>query len=408
MLRMSSVSFAMANLPPELVDEIIDHVHDDCLALAACALTAPSWTHRARSHLFHTVALRHERSFRHFKTLLEHSPTIAQYPRNLFIDESWNGFEFRNCRNGSSERPWVADALEVLGTRLAGVRSLRVMLHPHLLTDRFNIRMLLNQHFTRVTELFLSDCAFTASDHLLACIEARPGLRRLSLSHVYPTGPMDGALRLPHLEQFEVDYKSCSRTVLVWLLREPDNLRGLRVLQLNNACGDVELITRFLSRVGPSLQHLRLQVGYEWNKLCGKRATVTHNNNPALISLLHIDHLSLSGCTQLQSVTVDILAAEPGGLDLRQLVETIRAPALRQVIIKLSFLHAGAKIGNLDWRLLSPALAHPEFAVLEEVRVVTTRRLSYLGERSTAAYLKKVTKDTAVSRLLRVSKDFAQ
>lgn len=263
----------MFRIPPELVDAIIDELHNDRASLATCSLASSSWTPRARYHLFRTIALRSERSFRQFQALLDLTPKIALYPRNLFINESWNSYEFRSCQGkaGSlAERPWVADAIELLGPRLASVRSLRIMLHPHLLTDRFGIRGMLNQHFMHVSELLLADCAFTAPEHLLQCIEARPRLRLLSLSHVYSAAPVDAALRLPNLEHLEIDCKSCSHMVLAWLLHEPENLRRLRVLQLTNICGDGDLIPRFLAQVGPSLQHLQLQIGYGWRELCGK------------------------------------------------------------------------------------------------------------------------------------------
>ncbi|KAF7795349.1 hypothetical protein EIP86_006506 [Pleurotus ostreatoroseus] len=48
-------------LPQELVDTIIDLLAaaDDRTALGACALTSRRWTHRARTHLHHTLTLRH-------------------------------------------------------------------------------------------------------------------------------------------------------------------------------------------------------------------------------------------------------------------------------------------------------------------------------------------------------------
>ncbi|XP_006457220.1 hypothetical protein AGABI2DRAFT_123088 [Agaricus bisporus var. bisporus H97] len=44
-------------LPQELVDTVIDHLHADRAALAACALVCQSWLHTSRQHLFATISL---------------------------------------------------------------------------------------------------------------------------------------------------------------------------------------------------------------------------------------------------------------------------------------------------------------------------------------------------------------
>ena len=45
----------MQHLPQELVDYIIDYLHDDKSALASCACTHPTWVDTARHHLFKSV-----------------------------------------------------------------------------------------------------------------------------------------------------------------------------------------------------------------------------------------------------------------------------------------------------------------------------------------------------------------
>ena len=42
-------------LPPELLDHIIDHLHDDPTTLKACCVVAKSWVPRTQSHLFARV-----------------------------------------------------------------------------------------------------------------------------------------------------------------------------------------------------------------------------------------------------------------------------------------------------------------------------------------------------------------
>ena len=43
--------------PPEIHDQIVDHLHDDPVALGACCLVSKSWVPRTRMHLFTNVKL---------------------------------------------------------------------------------------------------------------------------------------------------------------------------------------------------------------------------------------------------------------------------------------------------------------------------------------------------------------
>ena len=44
-----------SSLPPEILDLIVDQLHDDPVALKACCVTSKSWIHRTRKHLFACV-----------------------------------------------------------------------------------------------------------------------------------------------------------------------------------------------------------------------------------------------------------------------------------------------------------------------------------------------------------------
>ena len=43
------------NVPPEICDLIIDHLHDDPDTLRACSLVSKTWIHRSREHLFNEI-----------------------------------------------------------------------------------------------------------------------------------------------------------------------------------------------------------------------------------------------------------------------------------------------------------------------------------------------------------------
>jgi len=47
-----------SRLPQEMIDAIIDHLHNDKLTLKACSLVCTTWTHPARLHLFARLTLK--------------------------------------------------------------------------------------------------------------------------------------------------------------------------------------------------------------------------------------------------------------------------------------------------------------------------------------------------------------
>jgi hypothetical protein len=75
-----------AGLPQEILDIIIDFLHDDKQSLDACSRVAQAWLHPARFHLFHRLTLR-PRMFVLAARLFSHSPATAEYVRELRIEE---------------------------------------------------------------------------------------------------------------------------------------------------------------------------------------------------------------------------------------------------------------------------------------------------------------------------------
>ena len=75
------------SLPPEILDSIIDHLHNDSTALKGCCVVSKSWIHRTRSHLFARVEFRAPKS--HFelwkKTFPDPPISPAHHTRHLSI-----------------------------------------------------------------------------------------------------------------------------------------------------------------------------------------------------------------------------------------------------------------------------------------------------------------------------------
>jgi len=73
-------------LPPELVDRIIDFLHDEPKALAACSLVARSWTTTSRYHRFSWVRLTSNEDWAKFDRLIKISPSMSAHMRGVTID----------------------------------------------------------------------------------------------------------------------------------------------------------------------------------------------------------------------------------------------------------------------------------------------------------------------------------
>ncbi|KAF8478336.1 hypothetical protein JB92DRAFT_3280461 [Gautieria morchelliformis] len=72
-------------LPGEMIDQVIDHLHDDPPSLRACCLTCRAWAPSARFHIFHDIVSDAERA----DGLAEHletSPHISPLVRSLTIN----------------------------------------------------------------------------------------------------------------------------------------------------------------------------------------------------------------------------------------------------------------------------------------------------------------------------------
>ncbi|KAI4522993.1 hypothetical protein K525DRAFT_255067 [Schizophyllum commune Loenen D] len=82
-------------LPQELIDDIVDQLHDDPAALRACCLAGASFLDMARTYLFHAISLSPIRGgakrCAQLQALLESNPALAGYIRHLRLVEDTGG-----------------------------------------------------------------------------------------------------------------------------------------------------------------------------------------------------------------------------------------------------------------------------------------------------------------------------
>jgi hypothetical protein len=85
----------MVQLPQELVDWVIDYLHDDPDELYACSLVCRDWLPSSRYHKFGTILLQSSITA---PESFETCPIAAEYVRNLVIIGS-KLLDFPNCIN---------------------------------------------------------------------------------------------------------------------------------------------------------------------------------------------------------------------------------------------------------------------------------------------------------------------
>jgi len=84
----SKTKRAKQELPPELVDRIIDFLYDEPNALAACSRVARSWTATSKYHQFSSAKLISNKDWTKFDHLIEISPKMINTMRRVTTDFS--------------------------------------------------------------------------------------------------------------------------------------------------------------------------------------------------------------------------------------------------------------------------------------------------------------------------------
>lgn len=67
-----------SSLPPEILDLIVDHLHDEPATLKTCCIVSKSWVRRTRKHLFADIEFHASKS--HFELWMETFPDPSNSP----------------------------------------------------------------------------------------------------------------------------------------------------------------------------------------------------------------------------------------------------------------------------------------------------------------------------------------
>ena len=118
------------HIPPELLDHVVDFLHDSSDALKSCSLVSKSWITRTRKHLFATIRFYHAEDLESWNTVFANPSTSpACYTKTLII-----GSPHVIAAAGTGEDYWLSGFSRVvhltMNTLEAGSEQIAISLIP--------------------------------------------------------------------------------------------------------------------------------------------------------------------------------------------------------------------------------------------------------------------------------------
>ncbi|KAF8907941.1 hypothetical protein CPB84DRAFT_1768214 [Gymnopilus junonius] len=278
-------------LPQELVDHIIDHLHDELMTLQNCARVCRAWTPASRFHLFAKVSLKaaspqngpalpQERCKR-LHALLVQCPEIISNIRELEVCE---GSPLHHPYSDvQSSTTWVTTerTLTALFKMLTHVKrfdfSATSLQFWTLLPPTFQNALYALLSLPTLSYIRLHSWHFPSFSTLVSFLSHCQNLRAFALSSTNIGNDGDGSdlditpapegkeeKRATPLEVLTLDFVSFAY-LEYWLLGRAAmvDIRYLRELRVSHF-HDVEIIEKLLLAVGDTLEHLHLKPGI-WN-----------------------------------------------------------------------------------------------------------------------------------------------
>ncbi|GLB44326.1 hypothetical protein LshimejAT787_1602560 [Lyophyllum shimeji] len=254
-----------AMLPHELIDIIIDHLHDDRVALANCSMVCKAWLASSRFHLFSDILL----SPRYCDDILSlPPPSIYTVPaRRLML----------------TDKDFLPPGIE----KFSSVRAfyLRASSPDADMLSRIPVI------FPRITTLELNCVAFDSLGDLIQLVCSPPCLETLSLfmctwkqEWEQPPANIHLSPRLHTLNILTINV----HLLLDWLTSLPSlpPLTTLRIYSISEP--DIPLLGDMLRTLGASLQHLTLDLrDHDRADLLPDHIDIGHNTNLRSFTLIN-------------------------------------------------------------------------------------------------------------------------
>jgi hypothetical protein len=252
-------------LPPELIDSVIDALHDDPAALMICALVCRSWVHASRHHLFSYLAVFPETRSDLVALLSSASCTIGPAVRDLRLTlRTINDLHeiINNCRLPHVTHLTLAKLALSESQAFASLATISFLQHLESLRlscvkfDNPNMFFSLLFHCIRLRSLDWQDLSFQTPI-------SGPDLRSL---------PFDWDALTPELTALAIPH-DCD-DILHWMMAcwgsKIPRLTKIS-LHFHSPSTSLHVLKRLLEAVGPSLRVLdswRSRRIREWSHTC--------------------------------------------------------------------------------------------------------------------------------------------
>lgn len=264
------------HLPPEVVDYIIDFLHDDTRALKACVLTCRVWLSSARHHLFSSLLIRERRLLR-FLAFAENTPHVGLHVRSLALMGEQPQFPDRSTRPALTHA--FLGRLFKLLPDLQHLSLLAMLLKPYL--PQFSVGVLPQTYYTpplpspvyrlqTLTMMYAGSHLDHTYDDFINFLHLFASIRELhvELTRLHRSADADSSLPSarwsfpPHLRLQALcinDTASLTNMYLRMLQSVPlDALHGISVRSRHR--WDVDLVGSILCGRGPWLRRVELDV----------------------------------------------------------------------------------------------------------------------------------------------------
>ena len=253
-------------LPQELVDRIIDEIHDDQSALATCALVNKSWVDRSRHHLFHTLSLQiTKESIVRFLDLCHHVPSGVK-PFFLCDVRHFRFYKLpqRPLPGGEQRFSLSPELVSCLASSFPNVNTVTIDIGGPI---EPNTSSILHSVFGRVTTLVLGNLYFPDTSKLAFLLAGFPALELLDLHVNFSIWPHCSDMQLfgfefpasGSLRTLKLNSRS-SRVLYPWFSSSHQKLPKLSSLTLILYDPDPTHIGNLFAKYGLQLEELRLSM----------------------------------------------------------------------------------------------------------------------------------------------------
>lgn len=251
-------------LPTELLDYVIDFLHDDTAALRNCSLVCHAFVSSARFHLFQDVTIKQWTFSRAMDLFTDKSPELATYIRRLRFETGLKDVEAMQRKvDGSEPHKKTAEFFTALAPLAHNVLDLTLRAVP---IDKDSLEQL-SSNFPKMTSFTVSDCWFRSFSDVDKVLRAHPLITSLRCGRtavVYGLQSSDGSdivghpLKIPLLKVND-KYSPYPLPLMPWIMSRvsPEYLivsvlRLDQFPQLNQALPEL-----------PEVKHLHI-IFYKW------------------------------------------------------------------------------------------------------------------------------------------------